>query len=322
MPRESVVYEVLIASPSDVVTERKILSEVVEDWNSANSRSRGISLRAIRWELDSVPAVGQRAQEIINKQLVETADFLMAVFSVRLGTPTGKAASGTVEEIEHFRDRRKPILLYFSEGPIPRGHDAEQFRLLREFKKTIQPYALYGTFENPEELRRLASRHLTRIVDELAGGLAAASKPPVTANKGQLARVLFQTRVGGWIPGTNIRVVTVFGSIRNLSQSGRISEYSCTLSVPKCCLTYQSAIYPAEVPSQDTNYRSFRHTEATHSRVAIHSGDTFQIISVEIAVGHLSGDEQRRCLEMEIIADAVADGELLQVRKVVAELME
>lgn len=322
MPRESVVYEVLIASPSDVVTERKILAEVVEDWNSANSRSRGISLRAVIWELDAVPAVGHRAQEIINRQLVETADLLMAVFGVKLGTPTGRAASGTVEEIEHFRDRGKPILLYFSEGPIPRNHDAEQFRLLREFKKSIQPHALYGTFENPEELRRLASRHLTRVVDELATGLATASRPALPASRGQLARVLLQTRMSGWIPGTNIKRVTVFGSLENLSQSSRIREYSCTLSVPKCCLTYQSALYAAEVPPRDSKYRSFRHTETAHSGVTIHNGDTFQIISVEIAIGHLSGDEQKRCLEMEIIADAAADGEVLQARKTVAELME
>jgi hypothetical protein len=35
---------------------------------------------------------------------VESGDILMGVFWTRLGTPTGKAPSGTVEEIEHFRD--------------------------------------------------------------------------------------------------------------------------------------------------------------------------------------------------------------------------
>ena len=95
MPRQSAVYEVLIASPSDVLTERRVLAEVLEDWNSAHSRSRAISLQALRWELDGVPASGARPQEILNKQLVENTDIPMAVFGARLGTPTGQAASGT-----------------------------------------------------------------------------------------------------------------------------------------------------------------------------------------------------------------------------------
>src|ERR1700735_4926027 len=102
MPRQSTVYEILIASPSDVITERVVLAEVVQDWNSANARTRGISLQALRWELDATPDIRDRAQSIINEQL-GGADMLVGVFHARLGYPTGKALSGTVEEIEHFR---------------------------------------------------------------------------------------------------------------------------------------------------------------------------------------------------------------------------
>jgi hypothetical protein len=55
--------------------------------------------------------------------------------------------------------------------------------------------------------------------------------------------------------------------------------------------------------------------------VIIHQGDRFQIISINITVGHLSPGDQRRCMSMDVIADAVADGEVLQTRKTVAELM-
>lgn len=48
MPRQSLVFEVVIASPSDVVSERKLLTEVVEDWNSANSRSAAATLVPLR----------------------------------------------------------------------------------------------------------------------------------------------------------------------------------------------------------------------------------------------------------------------------------
>lgn len=52
---------------------------------------------------------------------------LVAVFWTRLGTDTGEYASGTMEEVEEFRAAGKPVLLYFSSGPIaPERIDSEQ----------------------------------------------------------------------------------------------------------------------------------------------------------------------------------------------------
>jgi hypothetical protein len=66
MPRNSTVYEVLIASPGDVVSERVVVAEVVEDWNAAHAKHLGIMLQSRRWELDSRPELGERPQAIIN----------------------------------------------------------------------------------------------------------------------------------------------------------------------------------------------------------------------------------------------------------------
>jgi hypothetical protein len=167
MPRQSTVYEVLIASPSDVSIERVILSEVVDDWNSANSRARGTSLQALRWEIDAMPGIGDRPQGILNEQLVKGADLLMGVFHAKLGTPTGKALSGTAEEIEEFRAQGKPVLLYFSKANIPLDHDPDQLRMLREYQKTLQSNTLYSSFANPEELRRQAARDLANQANRL-----------------------------------------------------------------------------------------------------------------------------------------------------------
>jgi hypothetical protein len=321
MPRQSAVYEVLIASPSDVLTERRVLAEVLEDWNSANSRSRAMSLQALRWELDGVPASGARPQEILNKQLVENADILIAVFGARLGTPTGQAASGTVEEIEHFRSQGKPVLLYFSEADIPHNHDAEQFRLLTEYRKKLEVDTLYQTFNGVENLRRRATRDLAHTINTLALGPTGPIREKTATNKSQYASVLLQAQSQGVIPTTSIKLVRVYGTIENHSSSKRIREYSCTLSVPKCCLTFNSAMYPSEVESRDANYRKFRHTEVHHRSVSIHQGDRFQVIAVEIAVGHLSQLDREKCLRMDIIGDATVDDEALQARKTVAELM-
>src|SRR5579871_1904897 len=109
MPRETRCYEVLIASPGDVQAERQIIVECIDDWNAAHSRSSSVILQPRRWELDVYPELGDRPQEIINKQIVDTADIVLGVFWHRIGTPTGQAESGTVEEIERFVAAKRPV---------------------------------------------------------------------------------------------------------------------------------------------------------------------------------------------------------------------
>jgi hypothetical protein len=107
MPRQSTSYDILIASPSDTAVERDVVSECIRDWNSVHALG-GIHCRDMRWELDSVPAFGERSQAILNKQLVDHADILIGVFKARLGTATGVSQSGTIEEIERCHKVGKP----------------------------------------------------------------------------------------------------------------------------------------------------------------------------------------------------------------------
>jgi diguanylate cyclase (GGDEF)-like protein len=144
----------------------------------------------------------------------------------------------------------------------------------------------------------------------------AATKP-----KNELFRVSFQTQSQGSVPTTTIKVMRVFGSIENMSPSRRIKEYACTLSIPACCLNYNTAVYPTEIKQRFEGYRSFRSTEQNHARVPIHQGDRLQILSVDIAVDHLAESERQKCLEMEVIATAEGDEEVAETRKTVAQLL-
>lgn len=168
MTRTSRVIDVLISSPSDCAQERSVLVEVIDDWNSAHSRVRGITLSAIRWETDSHPAMGAHPQELLNKQIVEDADMLIGVFKHRMGTPTKVAPSGTAEEIQVLMKKGKPVMLYFSQTSVPYDHDPAQFEAVKKFQESIKSIALYGTFSNHEELRRMATTHLAKVVNELA----------------------------------------------------------------------------------------------------------------------------------------------------------
>ncbi len=75
------VFNVMIASPGDVASERSIIRDVVYEWNAVHSKSRNIVLLPIGWESHSSPEMGGSPQDIINSQILDKCDFL--VFSGR-----------------------------------------------------------------------------------------------------------------------------------------------------------------------------------------------------------------------------------------------
>jgi hypothetical protein len=181
------VLRVLIASPSDVAEEREVLTNVVLDWDAAHSKAERIVLMPVKWETHAHPASGDYPQGIINKQIVDDCDILIGAFWSRLGTATPVAASGTAEEIERLRSKGKNVLLYFSTAPLPQSHDPEQWRMLKDYQRTLQRDTLYWNFSNPEELYRLASRHLAAIIHEISAelgqGLSSESMLPTQSVK-------------------------------------------------------------------------------------------------------------------------------------------
>ena len=182
----------MIASPSDVATERRVVREVIAAWNESHGFRSSVMLNAIGWDTHASPGIG-RPQDIVNRQVVERADLLIAVFWTRLGTPTETASSGTVEEIEFHLSKGKPAMFYFSSRPVePASIDPGQFSALQKFKTTVMAGSLIETFESPEELRQKLTRQLSHVVEEtLAPGAisvdpgtdAATSAPPKLSNE-------------------------------------------------------------------------------------------------------------------------------------------
>ncbi len=107
-------FNVMIASPGDVASERAIVRDVVYEWNAVNAASRKVVLLPVGWETHSSPEMGATAQTIINRQVLSKCDLLVGVFWTRIGTATEHHLSGTVEEIEGHISAGKPAMLYFS----------------------------------------------------------------------------------------------------------------------------------------------------------------------------------------------------------------
>lgn len=160
------VVKVMIASPSDVAHARQVIRNVIQEWNHAHSEEKNIVLMAVGWESHSAPSMGDRPQAIINKRVLAGCDLLVAVFWTKIGTPTGKAVSGTVEEIEEHVKAKKPAMIYFSTEPVVlESVDREQYEALQIFKDQLRQRGLYEEFESKDDLRGKFSRQLAQTVN-------------------------------------------------------------------------------------------------------------------------------------------------------------
>jgi hypothetical protein len=168
MAFRTITHRVLIASPSDLGEERQAVTDAVNEWNVQHAAAEGITLLPFKWETHSMPQSGIRPQEAVNKQLVYQCDILIGMFWTKIGTATGIAESGTVEEIEHFVAGGKPAILYFSSRLIdPNKIDLKQYKRLKVFKEATYKSALVGNFSDVDELQQILLRDLMRQVREL-----------------------------------------------------------------------------------------------------------------------------------------------------------
>jgi hypothetical protein len=161
MAYDARAVEVMIASPSDVHAERTAVREVLTEWNAVHSRGRGLVLLPLAWDTHSAPDLAGRPQEIINERVLARADVLVGIFWTRVGSPTGKAISGSVEEIEEHRRVGKPVMLFFSDQPVaPQTLDPDQYAKLKEFKAWAQGQGLVASFESVDDFKAQFSRAL------------------------------------------------------------------------------------------------------------------------------------------------------------------
>ncbi len=183
MPFDAKVFRILVASPGDVGDERQVIPEVINEWNTVSSLQTKSILMPVKWESHSAPLLGNRPQAIINEQLVNDCDLLVGVFWTRIGTNTGVAVSGTVEEIERFIAMGKPVMLYFSQSPIdPDKIDIDQFSSMRKFKEKVRLQGLTESYSGIADFRHKFSRqlsiNLTEILNRTAIEIEEKSRIP------------------------------------------------------------------------------------------------------------------------------------------------
>jgi hypothetical protein len=174
MARSETIISLFVASPSDVAAEREILDYVVAELNSAWSKSLAVRFELIKWETVR-PGIGRYPQEVINKQIGDEYDVLVAIFWGRVGSPTPEYASGTSEEIARAISRLKTdtnleIMVYFKDAPVSLSAiDLDQLSKLRELKKSLeQAGCLYRTFNDEANFEAMIRGNLSAVAQKFA----------------------------------------------------------------------------------------------------------------------------------------------------------
>ncbi|MDN3656483.1 hypothetical protein QWZ08_12635 [Ferruginibacter paludis] len=183
-PKNKDSIHIVIASPSDAVSERKMLLDHLETKFRKDGHESHCGFRIIvhGWEdLASQPGYGQ---DLINAKLIKECDFVVTIFKHKLGTPTKnlltgvqRAESGTAEELLQSLDKSKkdfPIgmLYYYSKAPVISVIEKslksiqKEFLRLESFKKTIQDKILYKSFENDEDLMKKVLQDLEKNIKD------------------------------------------------------------------------------------------------------------------------------------------------------------
>ncbi len=174
MARTEKVYTVFVASPGDVSPERDRLEQVIRELNVTWSKELGLRLDLLRWETNAFPAFGTDAQDVINEQVGDEYDLFIGIMWCRFGTPTERAASGTLEEFRRAKQRFDAVaddlqlMIYFKDEPVPPSTlDVVQLQQVNDFRKLLGTEgALYWRFTTTDSFESYIRMHLSLVIQK------------------------------------------------------------------------------------------------------------------------------------------------------------
>ena len=179
MPRALTAFSVKIASPGEMAIKGAIAREGIYDWNACHSWETGRALLPLQVE-GSCPGFP-----------VTETDLLLVFVSTAQGVPSDASARATDEEIERQLKAGRPAVVYFSEARVDfAGANAQETRLLEQFKARYPAQAVVDSFKDEKEFRAKFSQQIETILRyhphfqtdaELPGTLESGTPEPARA---------------------------------------------------------------------------------------------------------------------------------------------
>jgi hypothetical protein len=180
MPFSASAFRLVISSPGDIdQADLDALRDAVYRWNAVYGVQFGAVVVPVHWTKHSAAEYGVRPQASINDQLIDSADILIAIFWNRLGTETGEAQSGTVEEIERAHERDAYVAVLRCRRDVsPETIDPEQLASVQSYMGDIEQRALLLDYSDTSELRERVDAILNRSVTHLDATAASVAQQP------------------------------------------------------------------------------------------------------------------------------------------------
>ena len=175
MPINRKVLRVFLASPGDLQDERRLIREVVVEFNDSWSDALGYHVELLGWE-DTVSRFG-RPQDLINED-VDRCDLFIGMIWKKWGTPPShdnRFTSGFEEEFERSVARREKsqspeISLFFTRIPDEiRADPGKDLQKVLEFRQdiTARKNILYQEFADASAVVALARKSITAYVNRV-----------------------------------------------------------------------------------------------------------------------------------------------------------
>lgn len=173
------VIEVAISTPSDTDEEVEAIRKSLHALNISRGKRDGTVVLPYHWKTDAVPRMSDDgAQGVINKQLIDNADIVVALFDRRLGQATPDAVSGTAHEIKRATEAGKHVHTWFSEEPIQRRDvDPKELARLAKYRKDLENQGLLGVYVSPDALAYKVRTAIEHDIDEMSLGATQVRKP-------------------------------------------------------------------------------------------------------------------------------------------------
>ena len=182
------IINVFVSSPGDVQKERAVLDHVVAGINQTDGQRNGFRLELFRWETNTAPQIGPKPQAAVDAQ-TPSYDIYLGIMSVRFGTPTEKAGSGTEEEfnaaLAKWQAKGEPwIMFYFNDAPdvaVVRKQ-LTQFGKVCEFREKLEKQGLVAAYQgvegDNETFRTKVDLHLRHVVHQILPSPTTSPQPP------------------------------------------------------------------------------------------------------------------------------------------------
>lgn len=187
------LLRVFLASPGDVVDERRLAFDAAARVNAITGPKLGWEVQLSGWE-DTLPGFG-RPQEIINED-VDRADLFIGILWKRWGQPTGEFSSGFEEEFNRALARRRTslhpeIAMFFkSLEPDDIRDPGQQLQRVLGFRRDLvsERLVLFREFDSLEEWSRLVFQTLITHVIDSTSSREATLKPSHSARRDEDVR--------------------------------------------------------------------------------------------------------------------------------------